>query len=144
MQQYAQDFVKTFDGIDVSFVFNDMELWVAADDVLKILHLPHNALSCIPECERATLQDLCPCSDGCAVYITALAVGILTAKLVTRGCIIDNSISPEYHIPPKADAFANIFLTDVIYELREEGLLKCISCKETEVLNILLNDTSVV
>ncbi|AQQ80286.1 PEP-2 [Betabaculovirus altermyunipunctae] len=136
-QQYSRGFVKYFDDIPVPLLFNDMMLWVGADETLKILHLSPQALVALPESEKRHLKHLCECTDSNKLYVTALGVALLACRLITRGCVVDNSASYDYTIPQCVDAFANIFLTDVLCELRRDGLLCCISRKETEIINLL-------
>ncbi|AJK91678.1 pep2 [Spodoptera frugiperda granulovirus] len=136
-QQYSRGFVKNFDNIPVPLLFNDMMLWVGADEALKILHLNAQALAALPESEKRHLKHLCECTDSNKLYITALGVALLASRLLTRGCVVDNFASHEHSIPQCVDAFANIFLTDVLCDLRRDGLLCCISRKESEVINLL-------
>ncbi|AOW41355.1 pep [Trichoplusia ni granulovirus LBIV-12] len=136
-QQYSRGFVKNFDDIPVPLLFNDMMLWVGADETLKIFHLSPQALLCLPECEKRFLKNLCECTDSNKLYITALGVGLLACRLITRGCVVDNLATHDHSIPQRADAFANIFLTDVLCDLRRDSLLCCISCKESEIINLL-------
>ncbi|AKR17490.1 PEP-2 [Mocis latipes granulovirus] len=143
-QQYSRDFVKNFDDVPVSLVFNDMMLWVGADETLKILHMSPQALLCLPESEKCCLKNLCECTDSNKLYVTALGVGLLASRLITRGCVVDNLATHEPSIPQRVDAFANIFLTDVLCDLRRDGLLCCISRKESEIINLLDSSRPIV
>lgn len=136
-QQYSRGFVKNFDDTPVPLIFNDMMLWVGADEALKILHLKQNALAFLPDCEKRHMKYLCECTDSNKLYITALGVAILASRLITRGCVINNHASHDHSIPQYVDAFANIFLTDVLCDLRRDGLLCCISRKESEIIGLL-------
>lgn len=131
MSQYSCPFTLTFDGVCVSLIFSDMILWVGADEALKILCLSNSTLHCLPESERATLHQLDPCSDNKKCYITALGVGLLVCRLIySKGC--DANLLPE-----RANAFANIFLTDVISDIKTSRLICGISKKEDEILTLL-------
>ena len=136
-QQYSRGFVKNFDDIPVPLLFNDMMLWVGVDETLKILHLSPQALLCLPESEKRFLKNLCECTDSNKLYVTALGVGLLASRLITRGCVVDNLATNDHSLPQRADAFANIFLTDVLCDLRRDGLLCCVSRKESEIINLL-------
>lgn len=133
-------FTKPFDNVDVPLIFIDMILWVGAEEALKILKLPHQALSSLPQSEKSTLKQLEPCSETCKLFITALGVGLLTSRLVTRGCLVNDTLSNDNRISERANTFANMFLSDVISEIRVCQLLCGISVKEDEILN-LLNET---
>lgn len=132
-------FYKTFDGVSVPFVFNDMVLWLGMDEVSKILRIPSHSATCLPDSERTILKQLQPCSDSNKVFITALGVGLLASRFLSRGCVINDSISNDSHLPENVNAFANIFLTDVVIEMRQESLLNSINCKANNILNILNN-----
>ncbi|AAG27321.1 PxORF23 peptide [Plutella xylostella granulovirus] len=120
-------FYKSFNGVNVPLIFNDYILWVGADEVLKILNLPCYTLKCIPNNEKTLVRDLLRCSDGKKIYITALGVVMLANQI--KWC--DNLL------PDVVNGFANIFLTDVIEELRVENLLCNISTKENAILALL-------
>jgi hypothetical protein len=131
MSQYSCPFTLTFDGICVPLVFNDMILWVGADEALKILRLSHHVLHSLPDCEKTTLNRLDPCYNNKKCYISALGVGLLVYRLVySKGC--DFNLLPE-----RANAFANIFLTDVISDIKTGRLMCAISKKENDILNLL-------
>lgn len=142
------EFTKIFDDILIHFAFVDLELWVGAEEVLKILRLPQHALRWLPDSEKRPLR----CIDGCApttessnrLYVTALGVGLLVSRLVTRGCVIDNIASNEMFVPHRIDAFANVFLSEVVSELRRTRYLVTMSQQEDEILASLANtDASV-
>ncbi|AAS82718.1 ORF20 [Agrotis segetum granulovirus] len=137
MPQYSCPFTLNFDGVCVPLIFNDMILWVGADEVLKILRLSHNLLHCLPECEKTTLRHLDPCCDSNKCYITALGVGLLVCKHVHRGSLIKDAITNDNSLPDKINAFANIFLTDVVCDIKTDRLLCSISKKENDILAIL-------
>lgn len=137
MSEYACPFNLNFDGVNVSLAFDDMYLWVGADEALKILRLPHSALQCLPECEKTLLRHIIPCCDNNKCYITALGVGLLACKLVTRGSLVKDCITNENNLPERANAFANIFLTEVVSDLKVKRLLCGINKKENDILNIL-------
>lgn len=141
MSDFSCPFVRPFDGIDVSLILEDMTLWVGADETLKILRLPSHALHSLPECERTTLRRLQPCVESNKIYVTLLGVGILISRLVNRGCVVNDCATNEYNLPERANAFGNIFLTDVVSEIRIARLLCSISAREDDVLN-LLNKTA--
>ncbi|QOD39986.1 pep-2 [Matsumuraeses phaseoli granulovirus] len=131
-------FVKPFDGINVQFIFVDMVLWVGADEALRILKLPTQALFSLPDSEKAPLKKLDTCSDSNKWFVTALGVGLLTTRLVNRGSLNnDNLISNDHQLSERANAFANIFLTDVVTEIRTSRLLCNISKEEDDILTLL-------
>lgn len=137
-KSHSSVFTKPFDGVDVPLVFVDMVLWVGAEEALRILRLSPHILSSLCDSEKKILKHLEPCSDDHKLFITALGVGLIANKLVNRGCIDgDNNISGENHLPERVNAFANIFLTDVISELRISCLLCGISKKEDAILDLL-------
>ncbi|ABC61153.1 PEP [Choristoneura occidentalis granulovirus] len=124
-------FTKNFDGVNVPFLFLDMTLWVGADEVLRILKLPTQILFSLPDSEKTTLKQLKPCSDNNKWFITSLGVGLLVSRLINRG--YDN----ESLLPERANAFANIFITDIVFEIRVNCLICSISKTEDAVLNLL-------
>nr|QBH65856.1 hypothetical protein PhopGVgp021 [Phthorimaea operculella granulovirus]QBH66116.1 hypothetical protein PhopGVgp021 [Phthorimaea operculella granulovirus]QBH66246.1 hypothetical protein PhopGVgp021 [Phthorimaea operculella granulovirus]QBH66376.1 hypothetical protein PhopGVgp021 [Phthorimaea operculella granulovirus]QBH66506.1 hypothetical protein PhopGVgp021 [Phthorimaea operculella granulovirus] len=130
-------FTRIFDETEVPLVFTDMVLWVGADEVLRILKLSPHSLYSLPDSERTTLKLLIANSDSNKIFITALGVGLLASRLSTRGSVCDNTVSNAYSLPERANAFANIFLTDVIVELRIEKYLCNIIKKENEILELL-------
>ncbi|APO13907.1 PEP-2 [Plodia interpunctella granulovirus] len=136
--------IRKFDGIDVPLFFIDMILWVGADEALKILRLPSHALFSLPDSEKNTLNHLVSCSDNRKCFITALGVGLLCSRLVNRGSVIDNLLCNDNQLPERANAFANIFLTDFIYEIRQENLLCSISKTEDTILTLLNTPVEVV
>nr|AIU37091.1 ORF23 PEP [Cydia pomonella granulovirus]WOZ30291.1 hypothetical protein PPFHPHBJ_00136 [Cydia pomonella granulovirus]WOZ44912.1 hypothetical protein HDNAPKKO_00138 [Cydia pomonella granulovirus]WOZ45048.1 hypothetical protein GGGKFHNK_00136 [Cydia pomonella granulovirus]WOZ45184.1 hypothetical protein BGFFOGFG_00136 [Cydia pomonella granulovirus] len=138
LYSYSCLFTKVFDGIDVPLAFVDMTLWVGAEEALRILKVPTQALFALPDCEKTTLRQLESCTDNNKWFITALGVGLLTSRLVNRGSLCnDNLIVSDNQLPERANAFANIFLTDVITEIRINCLLCSISKTEDDVLNLL-------
>lgn len=137
MSEYSCPFCLNFDGVNVSLIFNDMILWVGADEALKILKLPFNALHCLPDCEKACLSQIVSCNDNKKLYITALGVGILVSRLVSRGSLVKDCITNDNNLPERANAFANIFLTEVISEIKISRLLCGINKIENDILNIL-------
>ncbi|AER41447.1 polyhedron envelope protein [Epinotia aporema granulovirus] len=134
-------FYKTFDGVSVPFIFNDMVLWVGMDEVSKILRVPTHSATSLPDNERTILKQLQPCSDSNKVFITSLGVGLLASRSLSRGCVINDCVTNDSHLPEHINAFANIFLTDVVIEMRQEGLLCSINSKANDILNILNSNT---
>ncbi|ACZ63508.1 PEP2 [Pieris rapae granulovirus Wuhan] len=137
---YSCLFCKPFDGINVPLMFVDMTLWVGADETLRILKLSSQTLSCLPDCEKTIQTQLDPCCDSKKCFITALGVGLLCNWLINRGCLKDNMVSND--LPECANAFANIFLTDIIQEIRTSRLLCSISKKEDAILDLLNEPTT--
>jgi Baculovirus polyhedron envelope protein, PEP, N terminus len=138
MSEYSCPFIKQFDGVGVPLIFNDMVLWVGADEALKILKISSHALHTIPESEKASLSKLQPCSaENNKLYLTALGVAALVLRQVSRGCAVNDCITNDQSLPERANAFANIFLTDVIAEIRIGRLMCAISKKEDEIINLL-------
>ncbi|UYE99134.1 MAG: pep-2 [Betabaculovirus sp.] len=158
MNQCGGVFTKVVDGIDVPLLFIDMTLWVGAEESLRILKLSNHTLASLPPSEKSTLDQLLGCNgnnnytDAVAPYknqsklfITALGVGLLCSRLVNRGCLLpcDNSLSHNNQLPERVNAFANIFLTDVVCEIKINCLLCGTSKTEDLILN-LLNEPVVV
>ncbi|AGQ20296.1 pep-2 [Clostera anastomosis granulovirus A] len=137
MSSYSCLFSKTFDGVNVPLLQTDMVLWVGADEVLRILKLSPHYLQSLPESEKSTLKNLESCSDSTKLFITALGVGLLSSRLVNRGAVIHDVVTNDNHLPERVNAFANIFLTDVIVESRQSNLLCGISKKQDAVLDLL-------
>jgi len=154
-------FTKVVDGIDVPLLFIDMTLWVGAEEALRILKLPNHTLASLPLSEKSTLDQLFVCGDGnssCSgtaaapykhhskLFITALGVGLLCSRLVNRGCLLpcDNSLSHNTQLPERVNAFANIFLTDVVCEIKINCLLCGVSKTEDLILNLLSEPVVVV
>ncbi|AEB00324.1 pep-2 [Clostera anachoreta granulovirus] len=137
MSSYSCLFSKTFDGVNVPLLQTDMVLWVGADEVLRILKLSPHYLQSLPESEKSTLKNLESCSDSTKLFITALGVGLLSSRLVNRGSVIHDVVTNDNHLPERVNAFANIFLTDVIIESRQSNLLCGISKKQDAVLDLL-------
>ncbi|AKS25363.1 pep-2 [Clostera anastomosis granulovirus B] len=160
MNQCGGVFTKVFDGIDVPFLFIDMTLWVGAEETLRILKVSNHALASLPSSEKSTLDQLFVCNNsgnvgggsasGCSgavgpykhhskLFITALGVGLLCSRLVNRGSILpcENSLSHNNQLPERVNAFANIFLTDVVSEIKMNCLLCGVSKTEDLVLNLL-------
>ncbi|UXX41828.1 pep-2 [Psilogramma increta granulovirus] len=162
-------FTKTVDGIDVPLLFLDMTLWVGADEALRILKLSNHTLASLPSSEKSTFDQLLSCNSNdsfnnssCGnnnfggvltphkqhskLFITALGVGLLCSRLVNRGCLLpyDNSLSHNTQLPERVNAFANIFLTDVVCEIKINCLLCGVSKTEDLVLNLLNEQPAVV
>lgn len=137
MSSYSCLFSKTFDGVNVPLLQTDMVLWVGADELLRILKLSPHYLQSLPESEKSTLKNLESCSDSTKLFITALGVGLLSSRLVNRGSVIHDVVTNDNHLPERVNAFANIFLTDVIIESRQSNLLCGISKKQDAVLDLL-------
>nr|ARX71881.1 polyhedron envelope protein 2 [Erinnyis ello granulovirus]ARX72011.1 polyhedron envelope protein 2 [Erinnyis ello granulovirus] len=143
-------FTKMFDGVEVPLLFTDMTLWVGADETLRILKLSNHTLNSLPSSEKSTLDQLIGCSNGSntrhsKLFLTALGVGLLCSRLINRGCVLpnDNSLSHNTQLPERVNAFANIFLTDVVCEIKTNCLLCSVSKIEDLVLN-LVNEPVVV
>ncbi|AKN80707.1 polyhedron envelope protein 2 [Diatraea saccharalis granulovirus] len=136
---YSCLFTKSFDCVEVPLVFVDMVLWVGADEALRILKLSPHTLSSLPNSEKTTLKQLEPCAENNnKCFITALGVGLLTNRLINRGCLTnDNNITNDNYLPERANAFANIFLTDIISEIRILQILCGINKTEDEILTLL-------
>ncbi|AMF83770.1 pep-2 [Cnaphalocrocis medinalis granulovirus] len=148
-------FVKTFDDVNVPMVYTDeMILWVGVDEVLRILKLSPQNLLAVPNSEKTTLGQLVqPNDSNCTRYgptksmITSLGVAILVARLYNKNvfnldnnnCINNNQ---HHHLSDYVDAFANVFLTDVIVDLRIDRFLCNISTKEDAILNLLNEPTA--
>nr|UYX49656.1 hypothetical protein Datr000023 [Darna trima granulovirus] len=130
-------FVKNFDNVQVPLILADMTLWVGADESLKILKLPSQSLISLPDTEKTSLKNLESCSENNKLFITALGVGLLSNRLVNRGSLNSDVVFNEHYLPERVNAFANIFLTDVLSELRISRLLCGISKIEDDILNIL-------
>nr|AIW65166.1 polyhedral envelope protein [Adoxophyes orana granulovirus]AJA91658.1 polyhedral envelope protein 2 [Adoxophyes orana granulovirus] len=120
-------FTKIFDNTPVSFVFADMELWVGAEETLKILRLPSQALNYIPISEKTSLKQLEQCGENNKLFITTLGVGYL--------------VNLFEQVPERVLTFANLFLTDVVMEIKTDRLLCNIIQTENNVLNLLNTNT---
>nr|AUF82043.1 hypothetical protein [Cryptophlebia leucotreta granulovirus] len=143
LYSYSCLFTKVFDNVNVPLVFVDMTLWVGAEEALRILKIPYQAIFNLPDCEKTTLKQLENCSENNKCFITALGIALLTSRLINRGSLCDdNVIVNDNHLPERANAFANIFLTDVITELRINRILCNISKIENDILNLLSDQTT--